>query len=321
MAALCFFKAQKNDLWFYAFWTAVGFAFMTKGPIIVVIFVVLFILSTLMGNFFFLRNRHFWWGTIIALFLILPWHLEAYRHNPELFIEDYIKKHWFSRSFSAIEGHASNYYFYIRTLINKYHPWVAFLPFSLAYVLYKAIREKNKKGYLLILVWSLFVLGFFTVLIQTKLAWYILPCYPALSLSVGILLSMRWKETHAILAKLLIGFVLIMHIPFSSVIVQDYSPGVKDIAPFVRQHVPIEEDMHFYEFHEQPAATFYMDRNILYIDSLEELDFWMKKKRPFWLTVPRPLYQALLEKFKKRGFRILTESRVSKDNLVLLQSN
>ncbi len=306
----------KSEAWYAAFGVALGAGFMTKGPVILLAPAVLFLYSLWAGEWAYLRSPFLWGGFALALILALPWHLAVFFHNPQAFLKDFIGNHWLRRSAEAIEGHAAGVYFYVRVLINKFHPWVILLPAALPAVLWGAAR--GSKGMRLIAVWTAVIFLFFTFGVATKLHWYILPMYPALALAIGVFLG-RWiPEAKLIWAKGAILAVLVLHFPFSNVMRLDYSAGIKEIAPEVKRTLGPQDRVFLYLFHEQPAAVFYFDRTTLYADSPEELDAALAKKKPVAVIVPAALYGKEEDVFRSRGLREAARSRGPKDPVVFL---
>lgn len=316
-AIACFAVGRSKDIGLIGFWFFCGCAFMTKGPVIALAVAIVLIYGAASRDFGFLRKKAFWIGFAVAACLVIPWHLVAYLHNPKLFLGDYIGKHWFSRSVSAIDGHIGNYYFYIRTLINKYHPWVILLPLSVPFIAAKALRHQGSR---LILVWIAVIFGFFTFLVGTKLHWYILPIDPALSLSVGVFLAFVVKDRFDSWVKILIAVVLFLHIPFSSVIVQDYSPGIKALRPVVQAEIGREEGIYLFQFHEEPASVFYLEKATQYIDSFEELDRRLREEAYLHIVTPVSTYRENEAGFIQRGFRSIRQTEDLKTDLILISN-
>jgi 4-amino-4-deoxy-L-arabinose transferase-like glycosyltransferase len=320
LTILSFFKAKKNSAWFLLFWTAIAGCMMTKGPIFILALATIFLYSIWTRDFDWLKKPLFWLGFLWALVLVLPWHAAVYLHNPKLFMQDIVYKHYISRASGAIEGHTGNYYYYIRTLINKFHPWIVFVPAALPLAIYRMFKSEQKNAYRFMVLWIAVVLVFFTVLIQTKLQWYILPLYPALCLSIGIFFSKLLKFKWEFLMKLAIAVVLTLHYPLSDVMVQDYSGGIKAAQASVRRHVIDSEKLLLYQFHEAPAAHFYCWRSIQYVDTLAELDTWMTKDPVLWIMMSKKKYKEVASSFEKRGFHVLFESAALKDNVVFISN-
>ncbi len=321
-AAIYFFlKGKEHSGYFVLFWLASALAIMTKGPLIVLAWGIVLIYSRLNREIFFLKSRSFWLGFILMLAVILPWHIAVYLRDRESFVRDFLYKHYIMRTTQSLEGHFGGYYFYIRTLINKYHPWVIIAIFSLPYTFWKAFKShKNREAYGLLVIWVAVVFCFFTFLVQTKLKWYILPLYPALSLTVGLLLVKWFGHYSRVWFYLLIGTALFLHIPFSRALIHDFVPGIKTLAPQVKKLVKIEDTLYLYQYHEQPAALFYFERKVGYIDSPSELDASLSKKNKLYIVIPGGRYAELEEMFSQRDFQVIEKAGVSREAVVLLSN-
>lgn len=73
-----------------------------------------------------------------------------------------------------------------------------------------------------------------------------------------------------------------------------------------------------YEYHEQPAATFYLDRPVRYADSISELDGILQSGGRRVAIVPKRRYEELAQSFAQRDLRLLEETKGLQTDLVLL---
>jgi len=80
-------------------------------------------------------------------------------------------------------GHNYSNAYYPTVLAYGFYPWSVILLPALVYVVVRFYKECDS-GELLILVWIVTVMLVFS-LFRSKLAWYILPVYPAVSIAVG----------------------------------------------------------------------------------------------------------------------------------------
>ena len=316
LSILFYLKAREAGKNWLLFWLACAAAILTKGPLIVLAWLLIVTDSLIRNDFSFIKKTSFWVGAGLALLLVLPWHLAAYFAHPDLFVRDILYKHYIARTGGAVEGHIGNWYFYIRTLINKYHPWVILAPGALLWAVW---GRERRRAHRFLLLWVAFVFAFFTFVVQTKLQWYILLLHPALSLILGsFVAAVILKGRHERLLKTGLVIALILHIPYSGVIVQDYSPALKELARTVKQSTPAGATILLYEYHEQPAATFYFDRPVRYADSPEELGKALESDGRFLMLVPVEKYDSLADFFAQKGFRKSMQTSRFKSNLVLL---
>ena len=316
LAILFYLKAAEKPVWHLAFWAACAAGFMTKGPVIVLAPAICGAHAAWRRGFSAAKSGYFWGGIVLAIALALPWHLEAYRHNPKAFLNDFIGVHWLSRAGGAIEGHTGGWYFYIRSLINKYHPWVILLPAALPIVLARAAKGDN--GAKLLSVWFLAVFLFFTFAVQTKLRWYVLPMYPAISLACGVFLARFFPESRNALAKAVIAVALVLHFPFSSVMTIDYSSGIKALAPFVASAAAPGQKLYFYRWHEAPAAFFYYDRPVVYVENDEDVDAALRDEPGALFLVPKKQYEEEKGLFDSRGLGVVHATSGERDDAALV---
>ena len=316
LALLFYFKAREEEKHWLGFWVASALAVMTKGPLIGLAWLLILSDSLIRKEFSFLKRPFFWGGAALAVLLVLPWHLAAYHAHPDLFLKDFLYKNYIARTGGAVEGHTGNWYFYIRTLVNKYHPWVLLAPAALVWAAWGRDRFRAHR---FLLLWIAVVFVFFTFAVQTKLQWYILLLHPALSLVLGsFVASVIFKDRHPQWLKAGLILALLLQVRFSGAIVQDYSPALKEMAPAVKQRVPAGRPVLLYDYHEQPTATFYFDRPVRYADSPGELEDAVRTDVNALLLVPEKKYPALAEMFVQKGFHEKKRSTGFKTDLVLL---
>lgn len=297
---------------FYGFWrgreqgrydllagAALGAGLLVKGFAILAVLPLLFLYGLLARDFSFLRRGTAWAGLGLAVLLALPWNVYEMTTNNQTFMKDVVIKHLVTRTTQAVEGHHGGWYFYIRTMINKYHPWMLISLFSAPLFLWQALRRRDP-AVSLVAAW---LWGYFAVitLIRTKLAWYILPLYPALSLSVAYYLA-RWIPERRKTVVLAVFFAAMwLHVPLSDLTNADYSPQMKAMAPKLAPLLPPDALVHLYSFHGQPEAVYYLERRATYADTPEELERAIEKagSGAFYLFVrhvDRPLVDPILHR-------------------------
>lgn len=102
-----------------------------------------------------------------------------------------------ARTSRALEGHIGGYCYYIEGLQWSYFYWgVVFSGTTMAYIVLLDIYISDKKRInygLIIGIWIIVPFLLYTIA-KTKISWYILPIYPAISLSIGATSSFILKE-------------------------------------------------------------------------------------------------------------------------------
>ena len=123
-----------------------------------------------------------WWTLAVLLLLAAPWFVLVSARNPEFAHFFFIFQH-FQRYLSRADfDRYQPVWFFLPILALGFLPWTTLLPAALRQA-WRAARAGERASSLLLL-WAGFVLVFFS-LSQSKLAPYIVPMLPALSLLTG----------------------------------------------------------------------------------------------------------------------------------------
>lgn len=170
LALLAYIQRRYYFLYFFA-----GLAALVKGPVgiispVTIIFFYLLVTRQLAEIFEMKIIK----GGIITLAVALPWYLLMYKLNGSIFVDTFIGFHNITSFTSPEHPECVLWYYFIPVLLAGFFPWIAILPEAT----WKALTESGKKYYVLLFlnIRAWFILGFFTIS-QTKLVFYILPCF------------------------------------------------------------------------------------------------------------------------------------------------
>ncbi len=304
LALYFFWMGQFKKRYFIPSGVAIGLAVMTKGFSGLFVLPITFLYCLFTKKLDILKQPAYWAGIVMAAVIFMPWHIYQWVCHHDAFVAMVLTKHSL-RITQALEGHSGNYYFYIRTLVNKFHPWILFGIGTGPYFLYKAFRDKQDE-IIFLTTWMYFIFLFLTFS-QTKLNWYIIPIYPAFSLSIGYFMAYLFPEKHANFVRILFIVTMILHIPYSHIFRHDYSRDIKAIAPLVYEKVPARAPLDLYQYHEIPAAAFYMDRSCLYADT-EEVFLEKSKQKDFYCLIHTFKLKQLLKKYPAVKIRVRGEA-------------
>lgn len=165
----------------YAFFICAALAFMTKGPVsIVLIFPSVFIYLLLRRDFSLLKRKETYAGLLILAVLIIPWYVAVYCKEGFPYLYENIIRQNFLRFFEAW-SHKRPFYYYLTTLPLDFFPWSLFLPLG-TYLCLARRNYRSKTAFFLI--WSAWMF-FFLSLSSGKISKYMLPLLPALSVIVS----------------------------------------------------------------------------------------------------------------------------------------
>ncbi len=194
--------------WCWALYAAMALALLTKGLIgLVIPGAIIFLWLLLLNKWRELRHAHIFSGFLVLLILAAPWHIAAALANPPPDGWDwphFVTKDWNNQGFlwyyfwhehvlrytdPETAHHVQGWYFFPGILLAGLLPWAFFLPQALwSAVKGGWLRLKAEPEILLLLLWTLFPLGFFSAS-ASKLIPYILPSIPPLALLIGRFLA------------------------------------------------------------------------------------------------------------------------------------
>jgi 4-amino-4-deoxy-L-arabinose transferase-like glycosyltransferase len=146
-------------------------------------------------------------GLLLALVIVVPWHVAMYLQHGQDFLSKYLGYHIVARATQAIETHVGGPLFYVQVLHDLFFPWFYLVPFALALTIQDNIRHKARSRVLLVAF--LLVFGLYTW-VRTKLGWYILPLYPVLAIVIACTVHQAYQSHRSIAyAGVLLGGVMV----------------------------------------------------------------------------------------------------------------
>lgn len=208
--------AGGDGRWWYLLWLGCALALMSKGAAgwVAPVSIALALLLNGSASWASMRSSHFWQGLVLALAVVLPWHLLMYARYGQAFVGEYVGYHVVARSTRALEGHAESYLFYLARLVDGFFPWVLLLPFAVVAAARENMRRRSHARTLLrphslvLLLLPALVFLFYTA-IPTKLLWYILPVYPACALLVAAFAGRAYARRPRVVLSVCALFVLV----------------------------------------------------------------------------------------------------------------
>lgn len=296
-----FWIGRKRDSFLFLSGIAFGLAVLTKsfGAMPVLIVTWLFAFAT--GQPRLLLQPAYVLGLIAGCLVFAPWYVLGLTTHTNSILRNEVWFHLFRRTTTALDGHVGKWTYYFHVIVNKYRPWILVGFISWPLFVIKAVRKRKETDVFLAL-WITVVFVLFT-LTKTKLGWYILPIYPALSVTVAYILVKVLRENKQILTVCLFTAIMLLHIPYSHLIDHDYSRDIKGIAGTVMAEVPKGTRLYLYKYHEDPALTFYTGREGAYIDNESELLNQIKSENFYCLIHSNDL-ELLSDAFENNTLRI-----------------
>lgn len=169
-AMLCLMHGSRRAILAAGFF--LGLAILAKGLVAVVL---------VLPALWFIRNR---WraatlGAGVCVLTAAPWYLLCYARNGQVFLDEFIVKHHFSRFLSPDLQHVQPWWFFLPVLLGLVFPWTPLL------AVLRLDRDPRKH---LLFAWFAWGMVFFSIS-TNKLPGYILPLLPPLAALIGIELA------------------------------------------------------------------------------------------------------------------------------------
>jgi 4-amino-4-deoxy-L-arabinose transferase-like glycosyltransferase len=176
--------------WMLAAWVGMALATLSKGPIGLVIPGASLLLHSLWRRDVAIWRELQWRrGPLVFLLIAAPWFLLVSARNPD-FLSFFLIHEHFQRFLTPQHRREGAWWYFLPFLLVGFMPWTSALPW-----LWRIDRKDFATSFLL--VWSLFILGFFSAS-SSKLPSYILPMFPALVL---LLARLTARAQAAVLKK------------------------------------------------------------------------------------------------------------------------
>lgn len=169
--------------WKILFWSALSLAFLTKGPLsLVIVFGSLCLFALFNKKIEGVSKIDFKIGVILFLMIVLPWHSVVFLENPRYLEFFYIQQN-FMAFFDGNLHHKQSPFYYWGCLFFGLYPWfiifcgAVFSEIQKLFLKQEIIKEENR------LFWAngIFVFAFFSMA-SSKLAAYILPAFPPMAI-------------------------------------------------------------------------------------------------------------------------------------------
>ena len=195
----------------YLYWIGFAIALMSKGAASGGLFLTLLLLLVLDPTLRHRLRSRFFYGFLLFLLLVLPWHLYLLHRFGHLFVDEYLNLHIIGRVTHQYDGHITHWWYYLRVLLFSAPPWVLLYPIAVYATLRRRPIKATSPGapssppLLAAKVgWqdtSLRPLALFALIqviafsfVQTRLPHYVAPAYAPLSALVAIWLA-SWIQT------------------------------------------------------------------------------------------------------------------------------
>lgn len=184
LGVFCFLLARRDPRWGLGLGLAVAFTWLIKGPLALLLLLLLAAYSVWEREARVWRSPWLWGGLAAGAALVLPWYVLEWQRHGMTFVKAHLGLHVVGRALSTMDANEGPLWFYLAHIASLDHPWL----FALVPAGWFAWKQRRDAMVRLALCWGLGVLGAFS-LAATKLPWYVVPAYPAIALLLGAFLE------------------------------------------------------------------------------------------------------------------------------------
>jgi 4-amino-4-deoxy-L-arabinose transferase-like glycosyltransferase len=188
-----FFKLQISEfsLWYILAFVFLGLAFLTKGPVSVVIFIMVTIpFFWWIGKLeYFYRSHSFWIGAFVFFLLALPWYVAVHIATSGEFTKVFFGFHNINRYTDVVSGHRGSVFYFFPVVLIGMLPWTFFLPQAINNIFGKKLKSlliSTASQLPWFCLWWFIIIFLFFSFSKTKLLTYILPLFPPLAVVVSL---------------------------------------------------------------------------------------------------------------------------------------
>jgi 4-amino-4-deoxy-L-arabinose transferase-like glycosyltransferase len=178
-----------SSKWFYVSAISFSLAFLTKSWHACNLFIIIFLYLIFTGVYKRLTFKN--WVLLLSFMFgpIIIWGLLRYQYDGIEFFKNMITYDLLKRSSTTIEGHFGSRLYYLEIIWRFSKDWIMLLIGLTLSNLYKASNriKPSLNSYAIGLYLWLFIPLILYSMAETKIRWYILPIYPALSIIIGVL--------------------------------------------------------------------------------------------------------------------------------------
>jgi len=178
IAMLCWWAWHENGrkLYLGLFFSFTALATLAKGPVAVVIAVIVLTFYAIAVRDYSLTRKTFWLpGVILYCTIALPWFVLVQMRNPEFF-RIFILEHNLARFGTNLYHHVQPFWYYIPIMLLALLPWTVLVIWAIWNFLGRWQRKPALS--LFLMIWFLVPLVLFSIS-RSKLPGYILPAVPA----------------------------------------------------------------------------------------------------------------------------------------------
>ena len=202
-------EIKMKIFWTFSSGIFAGLAILTKGPIAILLpMLILTLFLLLKGKFDIKHLKVYFLISFIAIVVSAPWYIAVHNDTNGEFTKAFFFTHNLQRFTAVVGEHPGPIWFYFPVLLLGFMPWTFFLLHAILNIYRRFMKKSFNKFIFFSLIWVIVVFTFFS-LCKTKLATYILLLFPPLSFITGYWINILGKKYYNLL-KLSIIFLSVL---------------------------------------------------------------------------------------------------------------
>ncbi len=316
---LLFRLREKRAYFYYLSGLCMGFGALTKSVQALVPLVIVVLYLVLTKQLAELKTVPFWGMVCLAFLLPALWYVPQMMFSPGFFDVAIVQQIFHRVQGRIHRSHVHGPWYFFQVIYHGFFPWSLLAVPALGMAFWQAIWRKNREM-IFLLTWILTVFLGFSVS-KMKVAWYMNPLYPALSLLIAVAGYTLIKTLHdeyptcPLLAPLATGVLLVLLLAslganFQRVHAQTEKLPIHIFTDYLHNLSDTDYQMVFYDIaiHELDYAdSYYLDRIpeecIIHTNDIRAIEQFVQQPRPAFLLLKRsdydthPVFQEHLSHF------------------------
>ncbi|WP_457560290.1 ArnT family glycosyltransferase [Caminibacter sp.] len=227
MFSLFFYLDKKNKKYLYLTFAFIGFGFLTKGPVAILIPVATYFIYAIFKKELkqFFKDLFNIKGILIFAIIALPWYILEFKAQGMKFIDGFFLKNNIGRFETSFEKHKGSLFYYIPVVLIGLLPWTSlFIKYLSQWKMENGKWKIFKNNFFLFgSIWFLFVFIFFS-LSGTKLPHYVIYGYTPLFIFMAYYFG-KIKSEFLLSLPFILFLITLFALPF---VARDMLPVIKD---------------------------------------------------------------------------------------------
>jgi 4-amino-4-deoxy-L-arabinose transferase-like glycosyltransferase len=281
----------------YLYWTfpLLAIAFMTKSVVAFLFLPIILLFSFFYKKWDWFRKPQLWWGLLISLLIVMPWHWHQSIMWGKTFWQLYMGRIVWNKI--NIGFGDTTHFYYLQKLWEITQPWWQLFLILIITTLISWKFYKNKKIFKLFLasLLSFAVVLIFFSLSPTRISTYLLPVYPLLAMTIATGIYYIWQISKKNTARILYILTILILSFYSLLLSSGYLKNVieqfhypfdntnKDIGSIISQNSAVDDKIYQLDGPLGDVLSYYAQKPVIIISKDQIINNQIFISSPAWL--------------------------------------